>query len=370
MNDSDDTLAMLRDSLARYLADHYEFDKRRALLANARAEAPLWRSLARDLGLLGATFPEAQGGLGGTTRDGLALMETFGEALAGEPWLSTVVVAGDLLVRAGGERARALVERIVAGDALVAFAHDEPHQPADASDLRCTLRADGDAFVLEGRKSVVQCAPWATQLLVGACDGTGGASLALVDADAPGIVRRDYRTVDGGWASEVRFDAVRVPADALLGAPGAAAPLIERALDLGALAVSFESLGVMRRLMADTIAYANQRRQFGVAIASFQALQHRVADMHIALAQAQALVRAAAAGIDADPAQRAAAVSSAKVMAGRACRTVGQGAIQVHGGMGMTDELAVGHYFKRATAIELSWGTTDRHLRRVDRLTA
>lgn len=369
MNHSDDTLAMLRDSLARYLADHYDFDKRRMLLEDADSGAPLWRGLAGELGLLGATFPEALGGLGGSTADGLALMEIFGEALAAEPWLSTVVVAGDLLTRAGGERARALIERIVAGDAVIAFAHDEPHQPFGAGGLRCTLRADGDGFVLEGRKSVVQCAPWASHLLVSAADGADGTSLALVDADAPGIVRRDLRTVDGGRASELRFDAVRVPADALLGAPGAAAPLVERALDLGALAVSFEALGVLRRLMADTIAYANQRRQFGVAIASFQVLQHRIVDMHIALEQAQALVHAAASQIDADPAQRAAAVSSAKVMAGRACRTVGQGAIQVHGGMGMTDELAVGHWFKRATAIELSWGTTDRHLRRVDRLT-
>ncbi|HYF59111.1 MAG TPA: acyl-CoA dehydrogenase family protein [Burkholderiaceae bacterium] len=368
MSPADDTLAMLRDSLARYLADHHDVEARRALLADPRRGAPLWRGLARDLGLLGASFPESLGGFGGTLADALSLLETLGERLAAEPYLSTVAIAGDALARAGGERAREAIGAIVDGRAVIAFAHDEPHRPADARALRSTLARRGAGFVLAGRKSVVTCAPWATHLLVSAGDGAGGTSLALVDADAPGIVRRDVRTLDGGWASELRFDDVAVPAAHLVGEPGEALEPLERALDVGALAVCFESLGTMRRLMADTIAHANQRRQFGVPIASFQALQHRIVDMHLAFEQARALTRAAAASIDAAPASRAAAVSSAKVIASRACRVVGQGAVQVHGGMGMTDELALGHYFRRATAIELEFGTVARHLRRIDRL--
>lgn len=373
-SEAEDTRAMLRDSLARYLADHYGFDERRRLLEAAAQQAPLplWRGLAQELGILGAALPESAGGMGGSMLDHLAVMETLGGALAAEPYLSSAVIAGGLLERSGGERAQALLQAIAGGEAVVAFAHDEPHSRFDATELRSTLARSTGGWTLSGRKAVVQAAPWATQLLVtarsAAYDDARALSLVLVDANAPGIVRRDYRTLDGGWASELRFDDVALPADALLGEDGAAAASVERALDEATLAVCAEAVGVMRRLMADTADYVRQRKQFGVPIATFQVLQHRLVDMHIALEQASARAWAAASQADAPPAQRAAAVSSAKVMTGRACRTVGQGAVQLHGGMGMTDELAVGHYFKRATQIELSFGSTDQHLRRVDRL--
>lgn len=370
--EASDTRAMLRDSLARYLADHYDFDRRRRLLEDARHEAPLWRGLGSELGIAGATLPEAAGGMGGTFLDAMTIMETLGGALAAEPYLSTVVIGAGVLARAGGDGALPLLSRIAAGEAVVAFAHDEPHSRFDATELRTTVERGGDGgWVLSGRKAVVQCGPWADRLLVSARNaGASATSLLLVDARAPGIVRRDYRTLDGGWASELRFDEVALPVGAMVGEAGAAQPLLERALDEATLAVCAEAVGVLRRLMADTADYIRQRRQFGVPISSFQVLQHRLVDMHIALEQARALTWAAAARLDDAPAQRAAAVSSAKVMTGRACRTVGQGAVQLHGGMGMTDELAIGHYFKRATQIELSFGSTDQHLRRVDRLSA
>ncbi|GAA4409392.1 acyl-CoA dehydrogenase family protein [Quisquiliibacterium transsilvanicum] len=365
-----DTRAMLRDSLARYLADHYGFDQRRRLLDEARLEAPLWRGLGGGLGIAGATLPEAAGGMGGSFLDALAIMETLGDALAAEPYLSSVVIGAGVLARAGGDGALPLLARIAAGEAVIAFAHDEPHGRFDATALHTTIERGVDGgWVLSGRKAVVQCSPWADHLLVSARNaGTSSTSLLLADARAPGIVRRDYRTLDGGWASELRFDGVALPAGAVVGEAGAAQPLLERVLDEATLAVCAEAVGVLRRLMTDTADYIRQRRQFGVPISSFQVLQHRLVDMHIALEQARALTWAAAARIDAAPAQRAAAVSSAKVMTGRACRAVGQGAVQLHGGMGMTDELAIGHYFKRATQIELSFGSTDQHLRRVDRL--
>jgi alkylation response protein AidB-like acyl-CoA dehydrogenase len=308
--------------------------------------------------------------MGGSFLDSMTIMATLGGALAGEPYLSTVVIGAGVLTRAGGDGALPLLARIAAGEAVIAFAHDEPHGRFDATELHTTIErgVDGD-WVLSGRKAVVQCGPWADHLLVSARNaGTSSTSLLLVDARAPGIARRDYRTLDGGWASELRFDGVALPAGAVVGEAGAAQPLLERVLDEATLAVCAEAVGVLRRLMTDTADYIRQRRQFGVPISSFQVLQHRLVDMHIALEQARALTWAAAARIDAAPAQRAAAVSSAKVMTGRACRAVGQGAVQLHGGMGMTDELAIGHYFKRATQIELSFGSTDQHLRRVDRL--
>ena len=366
----DDTRAMLRDTLARYLADHFDLDARRKLLSEPATNAPLWRGLARELGLLGASLPESLGGMGGSREDALEIAQTLGSALAAEPYLSTVIIAGHLLARTGGALARAIVPAIIDGSVVVALAHDEPHSRFDAADLRSTLTASKDGWTLTGRKTLAHCAPWATHLLVSASDGQGGISLALIDSGTPGIVRRDVRALDGNPASELRFDAVAVPASAFIGEPGGALPLLEQALDEATLAVCAESIGVMRRLLNDTLVYANQRKQFGVPIASFQVLQHRMVDMHIALEQARALTGAVASQMDEAPTVRAAAVSSAKVAASRACRIVGQGAVQVHGGMGMTDELAIGHYFKRATQIELSFGTVDPHLRRLDRLTA
>lgn len=367
MSRPEDTLAPLRASLARYLADHYAFDQRRALLDAASSRAPLWDGLAR-LGLTAAPIDEVLGGIGIALADTLPVMETLGEALAAEPWLSTVVIAGGLLSTANSGLARDTLRAIADGSAVVAFAHEEPHRPTDAGDLRTRLVRGQGGLTLSGRKSVVTCAPWATQLLVTALDDAGGVRLVLVDPGASGLLRRDFRTVDGGWASELRFDAVAVSPDAVVDAPGTGRALLDRALDVAAIAISVESVGVMRRMLADTIAYANQRRQFGVPIASFQVLQHRIVDMHIAFEQARALAAAAASQIDAGPAERAHAASSAKVIASKACRTVGQGALQVHGAMGMTDELAVGHFFKRATAIELSFGSAEWHLRRIDAL--
>lgn len=364
------TRAMLQESLARFLADRFGPEQRRRLMDGATTEAPLWRDLA-ELGIPAATLPESAGGMGGSFLDAMAISETLGGALAAEPYLSTVVIGAGILARAEGERARALLERVAAGDAVIAFAHHEAHTRLEATDLSSTLVRTDAGWTLSGRKTVVQCAPWAHQLLVSArTENTASSNLVLVDPNAPGVVRRDYRTLDGGWASELRFDEVELPADALIGEAGGAQALLDRALDEAALAVCAEAIGVLRRLMADTTDYIRQRKQFGVPISTFQVLQHRLVDMHIALEQASALTRACASQLDAAPVQRAAAVSSAKVMTGRACRTVGQGAVQLHGGMGMTDELAIGHYFKRATQIELSFGSTDQHLRRVDLLRA
>lgn len=371
LTDQDDTLAMLRDSLARYLDDQHGFEQRlHALAAADDAPPPFWQGLASDLGLLGAALPESQGGLGLGLAAHLALLPTLGGALAAEPYLSTLVIGAGLLQRHPGAQADALLARVVAGQAVLAFAHDEPHSRHARDDVRTTLVREADGRLrLDGRKAVVQAAPWASHLIVTARSDKG-VSLLVVPKDTSGVQLRAYRTRDGGRAADIAFEAVRLNADALLGEEGAALLQIEQALDEATLAVCAESIGILRRLMRDTLDYVRQRKQFGVPISSFQVLQHRLADMHMALEQADALTasvgEALAAGADA--ASRARAVSSAKVAVAKACRAVGQGAVQLHGGMGMTEELAVGHYVRRATLIEGQFGPPAWHLRRVAQL--
>jgi alkylation response protein AidB-like acyl-CoA dehydrogenase len=224
------------------------------------------------------------------------------------------------------------------------------------------LQTRGGGAVLSGRKAVVRAAPYATHWLVSARDETGTLRLALVQPTAAGITRRDLRVADGGWASELHFD--HTPVQAVLGEPGQdALPLLAQARDELLLATGAEAVGVMQRLMRETIDYVRQRKQFGVAISSFQVVQHRLADMHLALIQANALVGATLAAMGGPADQRSRAVASAQVAVARAARTVGQGAVQLHGGMGMTDELAVGHAFKRLTLIEHHFGGVQVHLR-------
>ena len=376
---TDDTLAMLRDSLARYLDDRHDFAQHlQALAGCGTAPPPFWRGLARDLDLLGAALPEAQGGLGGGIAAHLAIMETLGAALAAEPYLSAIVIGAGLLQRHPGVVADALLARTVAGDALPVLAHAEPQSRHERTHVQARLVQDAEGFQLDGHKAVVRAAPWATHFLVstrshgGPCDAEG-VSLVCVPADAPGLRLRAYPLRDGVQAAELQFDAVCLLPDALLGVAGDAMPAIEAVLDEATLAVCAEAVGVLRRLQGDTLEYVRQRRQFGMAIAGFQALQHRLADMHLALAQAEALTASvgdqlAAGAMSAD--ERARAVSSAKVAASQACRVVGQGAVQLHGGMGITEELAVGHCFRRATLIEGLFGPASWHLRRVARLSA
>ncbi|MEO8297892.1 MAG: acyl-CoA dehydrogenase family protein [Burkholderiales bacterium] len=367
-----DTQVMVRDSLARFLADTYGFEARvRGLDKAAEQVPPYWRGMAGDLGILGASFPEAQGGLDGGPADNQVILEVLGSALAAEPYLSTVVIGGGLLRGATSPWADALRSRIIEGAAIVAFAHRAPGAREGQADEATTLTVAPGGWRLSGTKSLVFNAPWATHLAVTARNAaTGGVAVAFIERSAPGITTRPYRTVDGGAAAELRFDDVVVPAEAVIGADADASALLQQVLDEATLGVCAEAIGVLERLLADTVAYTSQRKQFGVAIASFQALQHRMADMFIALEAARALTRETVASLGAAAPERARAVSSAKVAVSKACKVVGQGAIQLHGGMGMTEELAVGHYFRRATVIESLYGTVDFHLHRIAQLRA
>ena len=369
-----DEQGLLRDSVAAYLADHYDFDKRKAAIASADGWRPeVWKAFANDLGILGASFSEDLGGLGGDATDVMVVMEEFGKALVVEPYLGTVVIGGGFLTHGKHPGAEDLVGKIISGDATFAFAWAEAQGRYTANDLKTTARKDGAGYVLNGAKAVVIGAPWASHLIVTARTGgaqrdTGGVSVFLVDKSAPGVSSRDYPTVDGRRASEITFDNVKLGADALIGPEGEALPMIQQVMDEAIAATCAEACGVLRRLHEGTLAYTKERKQFGAPIASFQVLQHRMVDMFMQLEQSISMTYMAHIKLVETPAERAKGVSAAKVQIGRACRFVGQNAIQLHGGMGMTDEMAIGHYFKRATMIEGEFGSTDHHLKRYETL--
>lgn len=362
---------MLRDTVAAYLRDRYDIEARRAATASETGWRPeVWSAFATELGILGASIPEESGGLGGGPIETMIVMEEMGRALAIEPFLETVVIGAGLLKRCGAGAAP-LLEAVLAGDALLALAHGEPRGGRIPARLETTAHRDGSGWVLNGRKAVVAAAPWATHLLVSARTGGAaedGVSLFLVEKGAQGLSTQDYATVDGRRASEVRLDDAVLPEGALLGQEGAALPLIEEVLDEATVALCAEALGVMRRLHEDTLDYARQRRQFGRPIGEFQVLQHRMVDMFIALEQSVSLTYMATLKLGEPAPERMKAVSAAKVQIGQACRFIGQNAVQIHGGIGMTDELALSHYFKRATVIEGQFGSVDHHLERYQRL--
>lgn len=366
--------SMLRDTVASYLADHYSFDQRRAALAKEPNWRPdVWKAFADELGILGAAFTEEQGGLGGGATENMVVMEELGKALVVEPYLPTVVIGGGFLKHGKPAAADELIGKIIAGEAIIAFAHAEPQGRYTWSDLKTTAKKEGGAYVLNGHKAVVISAPYATHLIVTARTGGGqrdvqGVSVFIVPKDAKGVTTRDYPTVDGFRASEVYFENVSVPAENLVGPEGQALPLVEQVIDEAVASTCAEACGVLRKLHEGTLDYTKQRKQFGQPISSFQVLQHRMVDMFIQVEQSVSMTYMATIKLGDTDLERAKAVAAAKVQIGKACRFVGQNAIQLHGGMGMTDEMAIGHYFKRATMIEGAFGSTDHYLGRYENL--
>ncbi|MHB8283701.1 MAG: acyl-CoA dehydrogenase family protein [Caulobacteraceae bacterium] len=368
-----DEQRMLRDSLSAYLTDAYSFDHYKAAIHSEIGWRPeVWRALAQDLGILGAALPEALGGLGGGPVDNLVVMEELGRALVVEPYLETVVIGAGLLKRIDSHAARDAVARIIAGDMITALAWSEPTSRNVPADISTAAVRDGEGWRLDGRKAVVIAAPFATHLIVtarssGGQRDEGGVSLFLVEADAPGVTRRDYATVDGRRASEIALDGVKLGADALLGEAGAGLPLLELVLDEARAALCAEALGVMSELQRQTLDYAKQRKQFGHVLGDFQVLQHRMVDMFMSVEQSVSMTYMATLKLDQADGARAKAVSAAKAYIGKACKFVGQNAVQIHGGIALTEELPLSHYFKRATMIESQLGSVDYHLGRYQR---
>ena len=359
-----DEQVMLRDTLTRYLAQSFAFDPHRPRDAGA-----LWQALGRDLGVLGAALPVEAGGLGGGAVETMVIADALGEALAPLPYIETAVIAAGLLKRAGGERATALLPQLADGSVRAVLAAGEADSRQALEAVTTTAKKNADGWAINGEKVVVAGAPGAEWLLVTARTSGGprdvrGVSLFLVPADAAGLSRHDYALIDGLPASDLTLSNVTVPTDALLGAEGGALPLLEQARDEGIAALCAEAAGLTRKLLADTVAYTKERRQFGQPLASFQALQHRMVDMFIAVEQATSAAYLAALHVEGPAEHRAREVAAAKATVADAVRFVGQNAVQLHGGMGMTDELAVGHYFRRATAIEQQFGAADHHAKR------
>jgi alkylation response protein AidB-like acyl-CoA dehydrogenase len=362
---------LLRDGLAKFLSVRYNLEGSRAAAKTGIGWQPdIWRGFATELGILGAIFPESAGGMGGGSIELMVITEVLGHALVIEPYIDSVVVAGGLLRRSGGVAATALLEEIIAGAAVVSLAAAEPASADRWQDVSTHAERDGDGWVLSGHKMMALGAPLATHLLVTARTvGVDGISLFLSDVDAAGIEVHPYRTIDDRRAADITFVDVRLPPGALLGEQGQAWPSLSRARDEGAAAICSEAVGCMRKVLADTVEYCKQRQQFGQPIGRFQVLQHRMVDMYMELEQSVAAVYLAILKLETDEATRARAVSAAKATVGRAARFIGQQAVQLHGGMGMTEELAIGHYFKRLTAIQYEFGTTDQHIARYAQLT-
>ena len=361
---------LLRNSVSKYLADRYDFETFKNISRSEAGWSPdSWKQFA-ELGLMAAPLPEEFGGLGGGPVETMIVMEEFGRALVVEPFAQTVVIGGGF-IKHGGSAAQKeeWLARIAGGESVIAFAFAEPKGRYDFADLTTTAKKSGSSYTLSGQKAVVLGAPHADTLIVTARTSGGqrdrkGVSVFLVDKTAKGVVARDYPTVDGLRASEITFENVDVPADGLIGDADNGLALIEQVTDEAIAAHASEAVGAMRVLLDATVEYSKTRKQFGVPIGKFQALQHRMVDMFMHCEQSASIALMATLKLGESETERKKAASAAKVQIGKAGRFVGQQAVQIHGGMGMTDELNVGHYFKRLTMLDTLYGDADHHLKR------
>lgn len=362
--------SILKDSLDRLLADRYGFEERKRILGSAEGWSDeMWRRYA-EMGLMALPFAEEDGGLAGSPVETMIVMESLGRALALEPYLATVILGGGFL-RLGGstEQRAAFIPQLAGGEMKLAFGHTERNSRFDLHHVETTASKDGESWLLAGQKSVVLAGDGADHLIVTARTAGGprdetGIGVFIVDAKADGVSRRGYANQDGQRAAEITLDRVRVPAERVLGDPEHGLPLARRVVDAAIAALCAEAVGVMSAMHALTVDYLKVRKQFGVPIGAFQVLQHKAVDMFVALEQARSITMYATMMADsADDGERSRAMHAAKAEVGRAGRLVGETAIQLHGGVGMTMEYAVGHYFKRMTSIDLTFGDHDHHLR-------
>ncbi|HJN61076.1 MAG TPA: acyl-CoA dehydrogenase family protein [Alphaproteobacteria bacterium] len=368
-----DEQVLFHESVDSFVAKEYGLDKRRALAAGEDGFSRAHWARFAELGWLGLGLGEAEGGLGGSALDSAVLMEAFGRGLVAEPYLASIVMGGGLVeAAASAGQKSALLPALVAGELMLAFAYAEPRGRYDLAhvDTRAEKSSAG-AYLLNGHKSVVFHAASADRIIVsarssGAAGEADGIGLFLLDRAAPGLTLRPYPTVDGLRAAEVMLEDA---AAELLGPEGGAHGTIEAVIDHATIAVCAEAVGIMQTLIEMTRAYVDSRKQFGSAIGKFQTVQHALVDMYMAHELSKSLTyRAAAVLASADAGARGA--SAAKVQIGKAGKLIGEQAVQLHGGMGMTDELALGHYFKRLAMIETLFGNTDHHRRRFAELSS
>jgi pimeloyl-CoA dehydrogenase small subunit len=363
---------LLKESVEGLLGNSYDFDQRKKYMTEKGGWSKgVWSKLAEQ-GLLGLPFSEDDGGFGAGAVEIMIVMEAMGRALVLEPYLATVVIAGGFLRHGGSaEQKAANIPGIIDGSKTFAFAQLEKNSRYDLQDVATSAKKKGDGWVIDGEKFVVLNGENADTLIVTARTNGGqrdasGIGVFLVPGNAKGVAKKTYPTQDGLHAADISFTGVEVGAEAAIGDPENGLPLIERVVDEARTAICAEAVGIMDESLKTTIEYLKTRKQFGVPIGSFQTLQHRAADMFVALEQARSMALFATMANDFDNAkERATAVAAAKVQIGKSAKFVGQQSIQLHGGIGMTMEAKIGHYFKRLTMIENNFGDTDYHLRRV-----
>ncbi len=357
--------AMLQSSTARFIDKQYSFDVRQRHVALPEGfDRGTWEQFA-ELGWLSVPISEGSGGFGGSAADTMVLMEQLGRGLVAEPYIATVLLFGGLIDRGASTRLKqSLLEPLIAGELQGAFAYQERQSRYNMADIKTTATRSGDQYVISGEKTLVLNGAVADQLVVSARTSgnqsdTSGISLFVIDASAQGLHKTTYRLMDGQLVANIKFDQVKVDAKQLLGEENHGFTLMNEVVNNVILAISAEALGIMDKLTNTTIEYTKVRKQFGVAIASFQVLQHRMVDMFMACEQARSLLYRAVCSVGSDDAQRS--LHALKVIIGRNGRLIGNEAIQIHGGMGLTDELAVGHYVKRLMMLNTLLGDADYH---------
>ncbi len=362
---------LLADSIRNFLAKNYTFEARKAILDSAAGHSEqVWVTFA-EMGLLGLPFASEYGGFGGDAVDLMSVMEAIGEGLVVEPYLATVGLGGQFIARGGTDaQKKAILPAIVAGRLKLAFAQTERDARYNLAHIAVRAKKSGNGYVIDGEKCVVIHSPCADKLIVsvrtsGNDTDTQGISLFLIDRNAPGVSLKTYRTVDNLRAADIRFSGTTVPADALIGKAGEALPLIEEVVDYATALLCAETVGAIKYANDATLEYLKTRKQFGVPIGTFQVLQHRMVDMMITYEQAKSMACLACVKVgSADAAERKRVVSAAKIKIADACRHVSQESVQLHGGMGMSEELKVSHTFRRLTTIAQTFGDADHHLDR------
>jgi pimeloyl-CoA dehydrogenase small subunit len=367
-----DDQRLLQESVSRLLADTYSFAQRKAYLAEPEGwSKAMWAKFA-ELGLLGLPFAEQYGGFGGGAQEVMLVMQAFGRVLVLEPFLSTVVLAGTAICTAGTDAQRqAILPAIAEGSLKLAFAHSERQARYDLTDVVTTAKRSGGGWVLDGSKTVVSHGDSADRLVLSARTSgerydRDGITLFLVDTSADGLARRGYVTRDETRAADVALSNVRVSDGDVLGEVGQGLAEVERVIEAGIAATAAECVGAMEAMNEMTLEYSKTRVQFGAPIGSYQVVQHRLADMFMTQEQGRSMAMLATMMVDHDdPAERAHNMAMAKVGVGQAGRYVSQSAVQMHGGIGMTEEYAVGHYFRRCMVIERLFGDPAYYLQRL-----
>ena len=361
---------LLKDSITQFVDKDYQFDiRQKNVSSDLGYSSEFWKTFA-DLGWLGMPFSEEDGGYNGGPTDLMVIMESLGRGLVVEPYIPNVVLAGGLISRLGSSEQKSnLLPKIISGENQMSVAFSEPQSRFNLSDVITSAKKDGDNYILDGYKSVVMNGPSSNFIIIVARTSgkqleEKGLTLFLLDPSLEGVSLRNYSNVDGSKASEVTLEGVTVSSSTMLGKEGEAYNSLEEVIDLATLAISAEAIGIMEKMNEITLEYTKTREQFGETLSSFQALQHRMVDTFMAYEQTKSLLLMCAAKLTDKTEDASKSVSALKYQVGIAAKHVGEEAVQLHGGMGVTDETNIGHYFKRLTTIRAIFGNTDYHLKR------